>query len=317
MTVALIFPGQGSQAVGMGRALLAAFPEARRALEEVDEALGEPLSRLISEGPEAELGRTANTQPALLAVSVAAHRALCARAGGAAVPAFFAGHSLGEYSALVAAGALSLRDAARAVRARGTFMQAAVAEGVGSMAAIIGLQAADVEAACASARGELPSREVQAANFNAPDQTVISGHADAVERASALCKARGARRALKLSVSAPFHCALMAPVQPLLARALAEVRFRPLAAPVVSNFEALPYGDPARAPGLLIAQAASPVRWVESVRQMIALGVTDFIELGPGQVLSGLVARISPTARAVTACDPAAIEEAAQLLSPA
>ncbi len=315
MAIALVFPGQGSQSVGMGGALAAAFPEARAVLQEADDALGFSLTKLLAEGPADELKKTANTQPAILAVSVAAHRALAARAGARLVPSFFAGHSLGEYSALVAAGAFTLGDALRAVRARGTFMQEAVAEGEGAMAAVLVLDAAKVMQACAQARSELPGRVVEAANFNSPDQTVISGHADAVDRASALCKAAGARRALKLPVSAPFHSSLMSPVMPRLRQVLAPLPIGKLAAPVIANTTAQPNSDPARVVDLLIDQVSAPVRWTETVAAMTAAGVTLFLELGPGQVLSGLIGKISPGVKAISVEDPAGVESALAALS--
>jgi [acyl-carrier-protein] S-malonyltransferase len=309
MKLAFVFPGQGSQYVGMGQALAQAHPEARAALDEADAALGGGLLRLMSDGPEGDLRKTANTQPAILAVSIAAHRALVKEAGGAfQLPAFYAGHSLGEYSALVAAGALSLRDGVRAVRARGTFMQEAVPAGEGAMAVILGLDAASVKEACAEAQRQESGKVVEAANYNSPEQTVIAGHASAVDRAISLCKARGAKRALPLPVSAPFHCSLMAPVQPRLADVLGTVQFRPPAAPIIANATAEPNTDPARIVQLLLTQVTSPVRWVETVQKMALNGVDTIVELGPGKVLSGLVRRIDKGLRAYSVEDPAGLK---------
>jgi [acyl-carrier-protein] S-malonyltransferase len=309
MKLAFVFPGQGSQYVGMGQALAQAHPEARAALDEADAALGGGLLRLMSDGPEGDLRKTANTQPAILAVSIAAHRALVKEAGGAfQLPAFYAGHSLGEYSALVAAGALSLRDGVRAVRARGTFMQEAVPAGEGAMAVILGLDAAAVKEACAEAQRQESGKVVEAANYNSPEQTVIAGHASAVDRAISLCKARGAKRALPLPVSAPFHCSLMAPVQPRLADVLGAVQFRPPAAPIIANATAEPNTDPARIVQLLLTQVTSPVRWVETVQKMALNGVDTIVELGPGKVLAGLVRRIDKGLRAYSVEDPAGLK---------
>jgi [acyl-carrier-protein] S-malonyltransferase len=311
MSVAFIFPGQGSQVVGMGQALAQAFPEARAALDEADAALGGGLSRLVFEGPEDELRKTANTQPAILAVSVAAHRAFVAQ-GGARLkrPAFYAGHSLGEYSALVASGALGLSDGVRAVRARGTFMQEAVPAGEGAMAAILGLEAALVAEACREAAAQEPGRVVEPANFNSPEQTVIAGHAAAVDRAIAVCKAKGARRGLPLPVSAPFHCALMAPVVPRLRDVLAPLPFARPDAPVIANATAQPNGEAARILPLLLEQVTAPVRWVETVQRMVAAGVDTVVELGPGKVLSGLARRIDKGLRTFSVEDPAGLASA-------
>jgi [acyl-carrier-protein] S-malonyltransferase len=311
MSVAFIFPGQGSQSVGMGQELAAAFPEARAALDEADAALGGGLARLIAEGPEEELRLTANTQPAILAVSVAAYRALVAQ-GGARLPkpAFFAGHSLGEYSALVAAGALSLSDAVRAVRARGGFMQEAVPAGEGAMAAILGLSPALVAEACREASAQEPGKLVEPANFNSPDQTVIAGHSSAVDRAMAACKARGAKRAMALPVSAPFHCQLMAAVKPRLREVLAPLALVAPHAPVVANVTAQPNADPARIVELLVEQVTAPVRWVESVERMAAAGVDTLVELGPGKVLTGLARRIDKSLRTFSVEDPAGLAAA-------
>jgi len=305
MKLAFVFPGQGSQYVGMGQALAEAFPIARGALDEADAALGGGLLKLMFEGPEEQLRKTANTQPAILAASIAVHRVLVKEAGGAfRLPAFYAGHSLGEYSALVAAGAMSLQDGVRAVRARGTFMQEAVPAGEGAMAAILGLDPQRVKEACAEAREQEPGKVVEPANYNSPEQTVIAGHAPAVDRAIAACKARGAKRALPLPVSAPFHCSLMSPVQPRLTEVLATVQFRQPNAPVIANATAEPNTDPARIVPLLLTQVTSPVRWVETVQKMALNGVDTLIELGPGKVLSGLARRIDKGLRTYSVEDP-------------
>src|SRR5205807_3442520 len=299
MKLAFVFPGQGSQYVGMGQAIAQAYPAGRAALDEADAALGGGLLRLMYEGPEEELRKTANTQPAILAVSVAVHRVLVREAGGTFVfPAFYAGHSLGEYSALVAAGALSLRDAIKAVRARGSFMQEAVPAGEGAMAAILGLDAPAVKEACAEAQHQESGKVVEPANYNSPEQTVIAGHAQAVDRAIGICKARGAKRAMPLPVSAPFHCSLMSPVQPRLADVLGAVQMKQPNAPVIANATAEPNTDPARILPLLLTQVTSPVRWVETIQKMALNGVDILIELGPGKVLSGLARRIDKGLRA-------------------
>jgi len=303
-TRAVLFPGQGSQQVGMGKALAEAFPVARAVFDEADAALGFALSRLCFEGPEAQLTLTAHAQPAILTTSIAALRVLESetdlRAG------VVAGHSLGEYSALVAAGSLRLADAVRIVNLRGKFMQEAVAPGVGAMAAILGLSRADVEAVCAEATtgdGEI----VSAANFNGAGQVVIAGHKGAVERACAAAKARGAKRAMPLAVSAPFHCALMQPAADRLATALLGVSFAPLAMPVVTNVEATKNQDAARVRELLTRQVTAPVRWEESIEAIAAMGVIEAIEIGAGRVLAGLVKRIAPTIQMYGASDPTSI----------
>jgi [acyl-carrier-protein] S-malonyltransferase len=288
----------------MGRALHEAFPEARAVFAEADAALGEKLSTLCFEGPEEALKLTANTQPAILTVSVAAHAVLKARLGGA--PALVAGHSLGEYSALVAAGAMTLTEGVRAVRARGTLMQQAVPAGVGAMAAVLGLPAAQVAQLCAeAAQGEV----VSPANFNDPGQTVIAGHAAAVQRASVLLTAAGAKRVVPLEVSAPFHCALMAPVVAPLGRVLEGVTFRDPFPPVVSNVEAVPNALGARVQDLLLRQVTGSVRWVECVEALLAAGVGTVVELGPGKVLCGLVRRVSRALTCLNVEDPASLEK--------
>jgi [acyl-carrier-protein] S-malonyltransferase len=290
MTLALLFPGQGSQVAGMGKALCEASPVARAVFEEADRVLGFPLSRLCFEGPEEELKLTANTQPAILTHSIAALADLRARSPerveGAA---FAAGHSLGEYSANVAAGALSFADAVALVRARGQFMQDAVPAGVGAMAAIVGLAPEAVEAACReAARGET----VAPANYNSPEQTVIAGNAPAVARASEGCLARGAKRAIPLAVSAPFHCALMSPAREKMRPRLEKAAFSRAALPVVTNVDAAAESDGARLRDALVRQIDSPVRWVETVQLLARSGVDRALELGPGNVLAGLVRRI-------------------------
>jgi [acyl-carrier-protein] S-malonyltransferase len=306
VTLALLFPGQGSQAVGMGKALFEASEPARTVFEEADRVLGFPLSRLCFEGPEEELRLTANTQPAILTHSIAALADLRARfpekLEGAALAA---GHSLGEYSAGVAAGALSFADAVALVRARGTFMQEAVPAGVGAMAAIVGLAPEAVEAACReAAQGETAAP----ANYNSPEQTVIAGHAAAVERATALARERGAKRALPLPVSAPFHCALMAPARAALEPDLAAAAFAPPRVPVVVDIDARPGRDGAAARDALVRQVDGPVRWTDCVRCLREeLGVERFVEVGPGSVLSGLVRRIVPAAEAFSLAEPAGL----------
>jgi [acyl-carrier-protein] S-malonyltransferase len=286
--IAFVFPGQGSQYAGMGKELSESFPAARRVFEEANDALGFDLAALCYHGPEDELKLTTNTQPSILTASVAALRVLEQETG--LVPAYAAGHSLGEYSALVCAGALGFADAVRTVRRRGAFMQEAVPVGVGAMAAILGLESAELEAVCREAgQGEV----VSPANFNSPGQVVIAGHATAVERAIELAKARGAKRALPLPVSAPFHCSLMFPAGERLRAVLEQVAVGPLTVPVVSNVEAAPNADAGRVRELLVEQVSAPVRWDESVQKMVELGVERFIEIGPGKVLSGLIKRIA------------------------
>lgn len=291
MSRAFVFPGQGAQTIGMGRALADAYPAAKAVFEEVDEALGQPLSALIWNGEADALQLTQNAQPALMATSIAAMRAL--ETGGIAVTsaAFVAGHSLGEYSALCAAGALTVGDAARLLRLRGQAMQAAVPVGVGAMAALLGLDfAAASEVAAEAAQGEV----CQAANDNDPAQVVVSGHKAAVERALDIAKARGAKRALLLPVSAPFHCALMQPAADAMAVALADVRLLAPSVPVVSNVLARGVSDPEEIRRLLIQQITGSVRWRKSVAWMATQGVDEFWEIGAGKALSGMVKRIAP-----------------------
>ncbi len=302
MSIALIFPGQGSQSVGMGKALAEAFPAARAVFEEVDAALGRPLSRLIWEGPAEELTLTANTQPALMAVSLAVVRVLEAEAGlDMGHMAYVAGHSLGEYSALAAAGSLSLTDTARLLRIRGEAMQKAVPVGQGAMAAILGLE----PDAVASIAQEAAQGEVcQAANDNGGGQVVVSGTKAAVERAIALASERGAKRAILLPVSAPFHCALMQPAADAMREALADVVISGPRAPLVTNVHAAPITNPETIRDSLVAQVTGAVRWRESVAFMHAQGVTRFAELGAGRVLTGLVKRIAPEASGIAVGGP-------------
>ena len=309
--IAFIFPGQGSQAPGMGRELAEGYAAAREVFEEADEALGFRLSRLCFEGPAEELQLTENTQPAILATSVAALRA--AEGEGLARPDFVAGHSLGEYSALVAAGALSLRDAVRTVRKRGRYMQEAVPVGAGAMAAVLGADLETVEAVCkeAAREGEICS----AANVNSPGQIVIAGSAAAVERAVPLLKERGAKRAVPLKVSAPFHCALMLPAQERLAADLDAVEFKDLSVPLVTNVDAAVVRTGAEARAALVRQVSQPVRWRESVELLAREGVDTFVEVGAGKVLTGLVRQTAPQARGLNVEDAASLEAALAALS--
>jgi [acyl-carrier-protein] S-malonyltransferase len=273
----------------MGQALADALPICRQVFDEADAALGEPLSRLCFEGPEDRLQLTENTQPAILAASVAALRAVESRG---IRPAFAAGHSLGEYAAHVAAGTISFADALRTVRRRGQFMQEAVPVGEGAMAAILGLDAPAVTAACDATRAELAGRVVAPANLNAPGQVVIAGHADAVARAGELAKTAGAKRVIPLAVSAPFHCALMKPAEDRLAPLLRALEVHELAIPVVANVDAEPKRTAGDSIDALIRQVSAPVRWEDVVARLIAEGVDTFVELGPGTVLSGLIKKI-------------------------
>ena len=293
MAIAFTFPGQGSQAVGMGKDLADAFPEARRIFQEVDDALGENLSKLIWEGPEETLTLTANAQPALMAVSLAAIRALEARGFSLKDKvAYVAGHSLGEYSALAAAGFVSVADAARLLRIRGNAMQAAVPAGEGAMAAIIGLEQPDVEAACTEAAQGV-GKVCQIANDNGGGQLVISGAKAAVELAAKLCTEKGAKRALMLQVSAPFHSALMAPAANVMRDALAGVTKHAPAVPVLSNVTVTPTSDPDEIARRLVEQITGRVRWRETVEWFGANGVATLYEIGAGKVLSGLARRIN------------------------
>jgi [acyl-carrier-protein] S-malonyltransferase len=306
MTTAFTFPGQGSQSVGMGRALADAFAASRQVFEEVDAALGEPLSRTIFEGPEETLTLTANAQPALMATSIAALRALEATGVSVAgTAAFVAGHSLGEYTALVAAGSLSVGEAAVLLRTRGRAMQDAVPAGEGAMAALLGL---DLDAAALVAAEAAVEDVCDVANDNAPGQVVLSGSRAAVERAVELAKARGAKRAIMLAVSAPFHCALMAPAAEVMQAALAAASIRAPAVPLLCNVTAAPVTDPGEIRRRLVEQVTGTVRWRESVGALASAGVDRFVEFGAGSVLSGLAKRIAKDARAFSVGTPADVE---------
>jgi len=296
--IAALFPGQGSQKVGMGRALADAFPICRDTFNEADAALGETLSRICFEGPEAELTLTENTQPAILAVSIAAYRLLASRG---LTPAFVAGHSLGEYSANVAAGTFAFADALAIVRRRGRYMQEAVPVGVGAMAAILGLDADAVARACEeAAEGEI----VSAANLNGAGQIVIAGAKEAVARAGERARALGAKRVIPLTVSAPFHCALMDPAAERLAPELRALDARDPRVPIVANVDAQPKRDARAAVAALIAQVSSPVQWEAVIRRLASEGVTTYVEVGPGTVLSGLVRKIHREATVLSVGGP-------------
>lgn len=302
---ALLFPGQGSQTTGMGRALHEASPACRAVFEKADSALGSPISRICFEGSESDLALTENTQPALLTVSVASLQAL--RDAGLGEPAAAAGHSLGEYSAHVAAGTLAFSDAVRAVRSRGRFMQDAVPVGVGAMAAVIGLEADRLGEICEeAAQGEV----VSPANLNCPGQVVIAGHAGAVGRAVELAKNAGARKAMPLPVSAPFHCSLMVPAAQRLRPVLEEIVFSDPSFPVYTNVAAEPVAGGNEAREALIGQVASPVRWIETIQAMAAGGIETFIEVGHGKVLAGLARRIDRSLKVFPASDPETVEAA-------
>ncbi len=309
MSVAFVFPGQGSQQVGMGKSLAEAFHTSRAAFAEADDALGFSISKLCFEGPESERQHTANTQPAIHATSIPALGPLVARG---VKPDWVAGHSLGEWSALVAAGSLSFADAVRTVRRRGQYMQEAVPVGTGAMAAILGLDLALIDAACReAAQGEV----VAPANVNSPGQVVIAGHKGAVERASERCKAKGAKRAVPLPVSAPFHCALMQPAQDRLGPALAALRFADPKPPLVNNVDADVVRDGAACRAGLVRQVSGTVRWQESVERLAREGVTTFVEVGPGSVLSGLVRKIAKGARVLNVDSPESLETTAAALA--
>ena len=302
--LAFVLPGQGSQAVGMGKAFYEASPAARAVFEQANVALGFDLTRLIFDGPERELALTANTQPAVLTASVAA-AAACAERG--LEPALAAGHSLGEYSALVVAGALHLADAVRVVRRRGEFMQEAVAVGTGAMAAVMGLALDAVDAVCReAAQGQV----VEVANVNSATQIVIAGHKLAVERAVALAAARGGKKSVLLPVSAPFHCALMKPAADRLAGELEHVMVADPKIPVVRNVDAGVTRSASDVVPFLLAQVAGPVRWTECVQRLAAEGATAFVEVGPGRVLSALIKRIAEGARVFSVEDPAGLDKA-------
>jgi [acyl-carrier-protein] S-malonyltransferase len=299
---AIVFPGQGSQSPGMGKELAERFAVAREVFEEADEALGFPISRLCFDGPAENLQLTENTQPAILTVSVAAFRAM--KEAGIGAPAFVAGHSLGEYSALVAAGALQLSDAVRTVRARGRYMQGAVPVGTGAMAAVIGGELGEIERVCAEARG---NQVCSVANSNSPNQVVIAGNTEAVDRAVELLNGV-AKRVIKLKVSAPFHCALMKPAQDRLAPDLERLTFNEPTVPIVINVDARVTTAPDQLRDALIRQVSAPVRWLESMQLLMQQGVDTFVEVGPGKVLSGLMRQISREAKMLNVEDAGSLE---------
>jgi [acyl-carrier-protein] S-malonyltransferase len=308
MKTAFIFPGQGAQQVGMGRELAETEPAARVVFEEADRVLGIKMSSLCFEGPDEELRLTINTQPAILTTSMAAWRALEARGARAD---FVAGHSLGEYTALVAAGSLKYDDALRAVRKRGLYMQETVPNGIGAMAALIGIDLETIESICREARA---LGVCAPANINSPNQTAIAGHRPAVERAVELAKSRGAKRAVMLSVSAPFHCELMKPAAERLEAVFQSIAFSNLSVPLITNVDArlITRGDEAR--DALLRQVASPVRWSESISQLLERGVTRFVEVGPGKVLSGLVRQINRQCQILNVEDAQTFESTAVAL---
>lgn len=314
MTTALVFPGQGSQAIGMGQALAEAFPIAREVLQEVDDALCQKLSQLMKDGPEAELTATENAQPAIMAASLAAFRVMQKELGFAlpAAASAVAGHSLGEYSALTAAGAFSLSQCAKLLRIRGQAMQAAVPQGQGGMVAIIGPEYEAVVEIVREARGRVMGEVIEIANQNSTNQTVISGSARGMEVAMEVAKERGAKRALPLPVSAPFHCSLMAPAALTMKAALAAETIMAPAVPVMANVTAEYASDPAVIRELLVAQVTGTVRWVDSVLAMQAAGVTRVIEIGHGNVLAGLIKRIAPEMGVASIGAPADLESYAK-----
>ena len=320
--IALLFPGQGSQTVGMGRALYETYPVARAVFEEADQALGFSISQIIFDGPEETLKLTEHTQPAILTVSAAAWRVLEPELAARKLPVrFAAGHSLGEFSAYVAAGALPFADAVRTVRARGQFMQTAVPAGEGSMAAILGLNLAEIEAACQSVTAQLHSSAgkrqeiVTIANLNSPDQTVISGSREAVEQAAEACKQRGAKRAVLLPVSAPFHCPLMMPAQLQLAEWLGQIPLSAPRFPVICNVDAQPLTQPEAIRDALIRQVTGAVRWVECMGVLQHNNVTHSIEVGPGKVLTGLNRQIDRSMATSNVEDPASLEKTLERLT--
>jgi [acyl-carrier-protein] S-malonyltransferase len=308
--IAYIFPGQGSQIVGMGKDLFDNFPAARSVFEEADKTLGFSLSKMCFEGTTEELAFTANTQPAILTSSIAAFRVMAE--SGFPKPDFVAGHSLGEYSALVAANAITFSDAIKTVRQRGTFMQEAVPVGVGAMAAILGSDLATIEMVCREvANGEICSP----ANINSPSQIVIAGNSGAIDRACEMLKERGAKRAIKLNVSAPFHCALMLPAQEKLSLVVSGLHFNAFDCPIVENVSGKINSDENRIAEALTNQVSSPVRWVETIQNLIELGVDTFVEVGTGKVLSGLVKQISKDVRCLNVEDSASLRNTQEVLA--
>ncbi|WP_437641297.1 ACP S-malonyltransferase [Sorangium sp. So ce854] len=313
MKIAWLFPGQGAQEVGMGKALAELSPAARGAFERADAALGEPISRLCFEGPMEELTKTSNTQPAIVATSCAVAAALIEHLPNLEPPLYAAGHSLGEYSALVAAGALEIEEAVRLCRIRGSAMQEAVPAGEGAMAALVGLEQDVVLAICAeAAQGQV----VSPANYNGPGQIVIAGHSGAVARAGELAVARGGK-SIPLKVSAPFHCALMRPAAERLRPELERTQLRPLAFPVIANVDAAPNADPERVRSLLLQQVDGTVQWKRTIERMADDGVTHALEIGPGKVLAGLVKRITKQIKVLSVSDMAGIERVSAFLSEA
>lgn len=311
MKLAVVFPGQGSQSIGMLQSFAASAP-VRETFSEAADILRQDLWKLAAEGPAEEINSTVNTQPLMLAAGCAVYRAW--REAGGAEPAIVAGHSLGEYTALVAAGVIAFRDALPLVRLRAQAMQEAVPLGTGAMAAILGLDDDAVRAVCAeAAQGEV----VEAVNFNAPSQVVIAGHTAAVERGAALAKAKGAKRALMLPVSAPFHASLLKPAAQRLAQHLASIAFHPPRIPVINNVDVAVVDDPLKIKEALARQACSPVRWVEVIRHMARAGVTHVAECGPGKVLAGLTRRIESTLQGLAVADAASLAQAVQALKEA
>jgi [acyl-carrier-protein] S-malonyltransferase len=307
--LAFLFPGQGSQYVGMGQGLFETYDAARQTFEEADAALGIALTNLCLAGPEEELKKTENLQPALLTVSVAAYRSLKAEGYS---PQYVAGHSLGEYSALVAAGSLRFADALQLVRKRGRYMQEAVPAGVGAMAALLKLPAEKLDGILQEAA---QGKVVTAANYNSPEQVVIAGHTEAVERAMELAKAAGAKRAVPLAVSAPFHCPLMRPAQRQLAAVLDAVEFADLQVPLINNWQAQTVRTGSEARRGLFEQIPNPVRWTDSVRELVRQGVTQFVEVGPGSVLVGLCRTIDPNLKGVRFGESADLEKVSNALA--